>query len=61
MENYIKAIEELWQIRESLSDRNDKYIKKKKFIDEIIGGMQFSTSHSCLLAQSVTRQLEHHA
>ena len=36
MENYIKAIEELWQIRDSLNARNDEYLNAKKIIDEII-------------------------
>ena len=36
MRDYIKAIEELWQIRDSLNAGNDKYTNKKKIIDEII-------------------------
>jgi 2,3,4,5-tetrahydropyridine-2-carboxylate N-succinyltransferase len=36
MRDYIKAIEELWQIRDLLNAGNDKYTNKKKIIDEII-------------------------
>jgi 2,3,4,5-tetrahydropyridine-2-carboxylate N-succinyltransferase len=36
MRDYIKAIEELWQIRDLLNAGNDKYTNEKKIIDEII-------------------------
>ena len=36
MQDYIRAIEELWQIRDSLNARNDEYLNAKKIIDEII-------------------------
>ena len=32
MQDYIKAIEELWQIRDSLNTGNDKYLMKKKLL-----------------------------
>ena len=36
MQNYITAIEELWQIRDSISEQNQLYVNAKKLIDEII-------------------------
>ncbi len=36
MQDYIKAIEEFWQIRDSLDAGSDKYINAKKIINEII-------------------------
>ena len=36
MQNYITAIEELWQIRDSISEQKQLYVNAKKLIDEII-------------------------
>jgi len=32
MQDYIRATEELWQIRDSLNARNDEYLNAKKLL-----------------------------
>ena len=36
MQNYITAIEELWQTRDLLIDKNQAYTNAKQLIDEIM-------------------------